>query len=154
LNDFEWEYAWIVSPTQTAATPHLHVYLWVHDPDDELTVEHCRPAVEAFCRNTPNAYLKDHPIETGASDAVVISHDPTGYDAVEDDTVLKLYHDIGDDAFQMNTAGFAYMLNQRPEWAIKRIAKGTATIDEERTMLEGAATAWASPKRWVGGSVK
>lgn len=139
--------------TRSAATPHLHVHLWVRDPDDALTVEHLRPAVESFCRNTPDAHIEDHPVGTDESDAAVIDHDAARYDEVGDETLLDLFHDRGDEGFPMNTVTFVYILNQRPEWTIKRIYDDGSTFEEEREALEGAATAWASSRRWLDGNL-
>lgn len=152
LNAFDWEYCWGVSPTEGAATPHMHVYLWVRDPDDEVTVDHVRPAVEAFAENAVGADPSKHPVEAGESDAAVVRHNPPGCDEVDDDQLLYVHRQRDHKPFQLNTRGFAYLMNQRPAWVLKRIIEDGSNRDEERLALEGAAIAWASPKDWTGSS--
>lgn len=152
LDGFDWEYCWVVSPTDSAATPHLHVYLWIRDPDDEVTVDHVRPAVDAFTENAVGADPQRHPVEAGVSDAAVVRHDPPRYDEIDDAQLAHIFEQRGGEGFKMNTAGFAYLLNQRPEWVLKRLVEDGADRDEEQVALEGAAIAWGSPKDWIGAS--
>jgi len=157
LGDFEWEYYWIVSPTDSAATPHMHVYLWIQDPDDEITADHIAPAVETFVRNADSAREEHHPIDDNAdSGAAVIRHDPDLLDtdsmAKGEDQIIENYEQEGEKGLQLNTAGFAYLQHQRPDWVLKRLRSGETSIPDEQTALEGAAIAWASPNDWVGSS--
>lgn len=152
LESFEYGYCWVVGTTDSAATPHLHVLLWIRDPDEEITVEHLRPAVESFVRNTTGAYPDDHPVSPGESDAAVTRHDPPRCDGIDDDQLLHIYHERGDEGFPINTAGFNYVMNQRPEWCMREVVEnddvGRGAVDY--VDLDGAAIAWASPNDWIG----
>lgn len=152
LREFDrWEYLWLVSTTDSAATPHLHVYIWVEDPDDALSVEHCRPAVESYVENTTGAYPEHHRVQPEESDAAVIEHDPAhiSYEPSED---RQIGAETDAERPHPNTRGMTYLLNQRPDWALRRVEEGQSTREEEQTQLEGAAIAWASPNKWVGSS--
>jgi hypothetical protein len=152
LDEFEdWEYAWVVSTTDTAATPHLHVYLYVEDPDDELTVKHLRPAVESYVSNTIGAHPDDHRVSADESDAATVFHDPETI-SYEPSQVRQILREMDTDRFKPNTRGLAYLLSQRPDWALRRILTGQSSRDDEQTALEGAAIAWASPKKWLDSS--
>jgi hypothetical protein len=145
LGEFDTEYLWLVGTTDSANTPHLHVLVWIHDPDDEVTVDHFRPVVDKFVTDDNRAKPEHHMIEQGESDAAVIEHAPAVYDhgeAAKDD----------EDAVGPNTTGLAYLLNQRPEWCLKRLEDGETARHEERIALEGVATSWASPFDWIGSS--
>jgi hypothetical protein len=150
LGDYDWGYCWVIGTTDSAATPHLHIYLWIKDPDDEITLGHVEPAVEAFVDHAPGARPEDHRVTPGESDAAVVEHDPPILH-VDEDTALYISGESDLRSYQPNTAGFAYLPNQRPEWAVAPLCEG---FDEgevpEDAALDGAAIAWASPKDGIG----
>ncbi|WP_167768381.1 hypothetical protein [Haloarcula amylovorans] len=151
LDGYDWEYCWVVSPTDSAATPHMHVYCWIRDPDVEITCDHIRPAVQSFAENAVGADPEKHTVRAGVSDAGVVETDPPQLN-VDDEQVLNIYHHNDDRVFQPNTAGFAYLLHQRPDWVMRRLENDESTIDDEQTALAGAAIAWASSKKWYNSS--
>lgn len=151
LSDFEWEYCWVVSATESAATPHMHVYLWVRDSEDELSVDHLRPAVQSFVRNTRGASAEYHEVTAGESDAAVVETTPKRQD-ISEEQAIHVFHQRGDEGFKRNTAGMAYLMHQRPEWTLRRILRGKSSVTGERRSLQGAAFSWASAKAWIGSS--
>lgn len=151
LASFEWEYAWVVSTTESAASPHLHVYIWVRDPDDDLSVDHVRPAVESFVRNTRGADEEHHRVTAGESDAAVVETTPRRA-SIGDEQALYVFRERGREPFERNTAGYTYLLNQRPEWALKRVHSGESAKEDEREQLQGAGIAWVSGNDWIGSS--
>ena len=98
LREFEWEYVAVTAPTESAATPHQHIYLWIRDPEDEVSVDHVCPAIDSHVRNTKGARSEDHPVEAGESDAAVVQHDPPRVDA-NDERDLYIYRQRGEKAF-------------------------------------------------------
>lgn len=150
FSDYDSRYLWVVAPTESAATPHKHIYVWVRDPDDETTVDHFRPVVQKFVEDTPTARAEHHPIGEGESDAVVIQHEPEMCNDVSEDQISKIYHNRGEEGFKLNTRGLTYILTQRPEWALRRVYSEESTFEDEQITLEGAATAWTSSKKWIG----
>jgi hypothetical protein len=151
LRDFEWEYVAVTAPTDSAATPHQHIYLWVRDPEDEVSVDHVRPAIDSHVRNTKGARSEDHPVEAGESDAAVVQHDPQRIDP-DDERDLYIYRQRGEKVFRQNTAGFAYVMNQRPHWVLKQVLDGESDVGVGDARLDGAAVAWASPNKWLSSS--
>ena len=157
LSGFEdWQYLWLIGTTDSAATPHMHVFVWVKDPDDDLSVDHVRPAVQSFVNNTPTARQKHHTVTEGESDAAVVHTDSPRHDDISDDQLLAAMkrREVTDSPMKYNTRGLPYLLNQRPPWVIKRISDGTVNPDDRQTRLDlaGLATSWASSKDWIGSS--
>jgi len=157
LRDFDdWEYLWLIGTTDSAATPHMHVYVWVRDPHNELSVDHVRPAVQSFVNNTPTARQKHHTVTEGKSDAAVVHTNTLRHDDISDEQLLAAMkrREVADSPMQYNTRGLLYLLNQRPAWVIKRLTEGTVNPDDRQTRLDlaGLATSWASSKNWIGSS--
>jgi len=151
LQEFEWEYVAVTAPTESAATPHQHIYLWIRDPEDEVSVDHVCPAIDSHVRNTKGTRSEDHPVEAGESDAAVVQHDPPRVDA-NDERDLYIYRQRGEKAFRQNTAGFAYVMNQRPHWVLKQVLDGESDVGVGDVAVDGAAVAWASPNKWFSSS--
>lgn len=156
LEDFEWSYVWLVSGTDSAATPHLHWLVYVEDPDDEITTDHFESAIEAFVEECHFADESDHLItDDEMSDAVIVQTDPTHCDEIDDEQLLNIIDERGDDPpFSLNTAALTYMLNQRPHWVLKRLHDGEQDLDEQQTQIDmqAGAIAWASPAKWLQAS--
>jgi len=152
LSDYDWEYLRVVGTTDSAATPHLHMLIWTQDTQDEITAEDFRSAIEKYVDKTPSVKQEHHPIEEGESDAVVVHHDPPVCDVVDDEQLLDVMDRRDAETVPLTTQGLHYVLNQRPDWALKRIENGESTIDEELIDLEGGAIAWASRNNWIASS--
>jgi len=152
LSEFgEWQYVTVTATTTSAATPHQHILLYVSDPDDALTVDHLRPAIESYVSNTTGATSKDHGVTAGESDAAVVQHDPdrVGYNASQ---VRHIQSEMDVETFKANTEGMAYLLTQRPAWTLRRLIDGQTTREEEQIALEGAAIERVSANDWIGSS--
>jgi hypothetical protein len=152
--DFEFEYVWVVAGTDSAATPHLHLLVYVEDPDDELTTDPFEPAVDAFVNHCQFAHDEDHPIgDDTDSDAVVVHTDPTKYDEVDDEQLVEYFYENGEEGFELNTAALAYLLHQRPHWVLRHINADYESLPERTKLdLQTAAIAWASPTEWIQSS--
>lgn len=147
LGDYDWEYVGVVAPTESAATPHLHLYLWVRDAKDTITVDHVRPAVESFVRNAVGAKAKHHSVEQGESDAAVIRHSPRPL-SMNDTQRRRVARYRGEEDFKQNTRGLAYVMHQRPHWALRPLVDDSCRDTVDSVRLQGAAISWASPHRW------
>ncbi|MXR50660.1 hypothetical protein GRX03_03425 [Halovenus sp. WSH3] len=147
LRDFSWSYVWVVSGTDSAATPHLHWLIYVDDPDDELTAGYFEPAVDAFVEHCQFARHEDHSVgDDTDSDAVVVHTEPPKYDDVDDEQLIENLHYNDKEGFELNTRALAYLLHQRPYWVFRRIREGQQSLGDEQTQidLQAAAVRWAS----------
>jgi hypothetical protein len=160
LRSYDYEYAAITATTESAATPHEHVYLWIDDPEDAIGVEHFEPAVEKHVARVPNAHEDDHQIQAeGNHGAVTIRHDPPLVDhvpdAVEDDIEQIRAHSeaVGaDESVPVNTAGAQYLASQLPHLVLSGVYDGTVDVHAEDARVDGAAIAWASQYNWLRSS--
>jgi len=137
----EFEYVRVVAPTESAATPHEHRYLWVDDPDNVVNVEQIKPALEKHLKYCPEAHREHHPTDPqGENGAITIRHDPP---LVDEDSAR------GDDL--RHTQGGQYLASQLPHLPLGD-KFDPQKDDPKATLLEGGAVAWASSKRWFGAS--
>lgn len=65
-------YYWTIAGTEYWATPHVHLYLWYWDPEEDLAVEDFRPIVETFCDHSAYAEWTAH-VEGGDDDAPLVN---------------------------------------------------------------------------------
>jgi hypothetical protein len=90
-------------------------------------------------------------VQAGESDAAVVQHNPPRVDP-DDERDLQIYRQRGEKAFRQNTAGFAYVMNQRPHWVLKQFLDGESDVGVGDVGVDGAAVAWASPNKWFSSS--
>jgi len=148
LQDYPREYVWITAATDSAATPHRHVLSYVEDPDDEITIEVQRSAVQSFVDNTQGAEHAFHPVQPGESDAGIVFHDPPLADQSIGSHPIE-HHEI---PFGIPSVPICYMANQLPHWAIKNVYDPTSDVHNDSPEVDGGAVAWASPNNWVSSS--
>jgi hypothetical protein len=136
----EFEYCRVTAPTKTAATPHEHRYLWIDDPNNEVCIEHIRPALEEHLEY-PGAYREDHPFDSEGHDgAITIRHTPP----VVDETEAREY-------VILHTLAAQYLASQLSHLPL-RDKFDPKEDDPQPTLLEGGAIDWATPSRWFGAS--
>jgi len=153
LRDFEFEYVGVTATTDSAATPHEHVYLWIEDPDDQVTVDHLAPAIEKHVAKVANAYDDDHPVQAdGNHGAVTIRHEPPLVDHVPDRlSEIRTQSDVVDGSIvPVNTRGAQYLASQLPHLVLGDVYDGTTEV--QQTRIDGGAIAWASPYDWLRSS--
>ena len=148
LDDFWWEYCWVTATTDSAATPHRHVVVYVDDPNNEVSIEIPRAAVNSFVNNTQGAESSFHSVESEQSDAGNIFYDPPLAEKANESRAYGIHGD----PYRIPTVHLYYALNQRPHWALENVYDGTSDIHANSVDVQGAAVAWASPNNWLGSS--
>jgi hypothetical protein len=153
LSAFDWGYCWVVSGTDSAATPHLHCLIWVDDSDNAIGTRRMKVAVETVIQGDNRFREQYHPVgDDQESDSLVIDHTLRRAGDIPEDRLIPLIKESDHERYEANTAGFYYLMNQRPHWVLRRIRDGDVSLTEQQTQtdLQAAATAWASPCNWVG----
>ena len=148
LRDYTTEYFWITAATDSAATPHRHVLMYVEDLDDTVGIDVARSAVDSFVDSTQGAEHAFHPVEPEESDAGIVFHDPPLADQAMDNHPIS-HHEI---PFGVPSVPIFYMANQMPHWSLKNVYDPTSDVHTNSTAVDGGATAWASPNKWIGSS--
>jgi hypothetical protein len=151
LREYDSEYAWIIGFTDSAATPHRHVAVYVDDPDNEIGVGVAESAVKSHVRHCPGATEKDHPVEKGQNDAAIVEHDISKA-LLSDETISNVYAARRTESFSLPSVRFSYMMNQQPHWALKNVYDPTDDTHADSVAVDGAAIAWALPWRLRGSS--
>lgn len=127
------EWVAVTSPTESAGTPHEHIYLWVDDPDDEVTTAHIVPALEKHLKHCVNAYEQHHKYRTdGSGGAITVRHDP-------------------ETKASGQTVGAEYVARQLAHLPIADVFDGNRD-NPPQAKIEGAALAWASDFKWFRSS--
>jgi len=152
LDGFDFEYAAVTATTTSAATPHKHVLVYVDDPNDDVSIEIARSAVESHINNCTGANKDDHPVEKGESDAGIVLYDPPRASEVPDSTWLDVLDYNDGEAFPMNTVHMLYAANQRPHWVMENVYDASTDTHANSVLVDGAAIAWASQYDWFSSS--
>jgi len=148
LREFpRYEYVRTTGYTETAATPHYHVMIYIEDPDDELHPDVAESLVDCYVRGNEYASAENHPVEMHERDAAIPIHDIAYVDDnVSDSIYLSVLQD--DDDIQIhseNSSFLAYMMNQMPDWCLSKIWDGSSDVDNDSIMADAGAISWASP---------
>lgn len=147
LKDYRWEYATIIGMTDSAATPHRHVAIYVEDPNDEVGIGIAKSAVKSHVNNCKGAYPEDHPVEPDQRDAGIVFHEIPKADEVSDERLIEISETRGEQSFSRTSIPLYYMANQQPHWALKNVYDGESEINSDSIDVDGAAIAWALPWR-------
>jgi len=150
LGHFEYEWIAVTAPTRSAGTPHEHIYLWIDDPDDDVTADHVAPALDKHLEYCANAYEKHHRYRTdGTGEAITVQHDPDLRKQSHDGVAKQVIR--GNTPPCLNTAGAHYIASQLAHLPVgDYYAKGRP--NPPQALFEGAALAWASPRNWFRAS--
>lgn len=131
LGDFDFEWVAVTSPTKSVGTPHEHIYIWIDDPDNEITTDHIKPALDKHLKRCANAYEKHHRVTAeGTKGPITHHHNP----------------ETKDDG---QTVGAGYVARQLAHLPFADVLDECYPPDAK---LEGAALAWASPFDWFRSS--
>jgi hypothetical protein len=148
---FTYEYLAVTAMTDSAATPHQHIVLWVEDPADDLHREMLQPAVNKHVASVATATHEDH-----GDGAVTIQHSPDRVDHVPEaySAIHELTNTIEQGEFgpsvPKNTTVAQYVGSQLPHLYLGHVLGETHGEQENlSTHLDGGAVAWASPYRTV-----
>lgn len=142
-----WEYVAVTTPTESAATPHTHLLVWVEDPDDEITPYHGGPALDKHLKYCANAYESDHQYDRdGDGGAIWVDHDPSTVDNPPE----KFASLAEDGRLKSNTAAAQYVSAQLPHLHLRDVFEPTRDVPQP--LIDGAVTDWASSNRWFAAS--
>jgi hypothetical protein len=128
-------YYWTFAGTEQWATPHVHAYLWIADPDDEVVPQDFRPVVTEFVESSAYARWDSHlesddraaPLDDGT---VRIEHEPLLVEPVGlhiDDVEGGAFADVKaleespdrlTDDGHVQTRGAVYVGSQLPQLAL------------------------------------
>jgi hypothetical protein len=148
LGEFIFEWVAVTAPTRSAGTPHEHIYLWIDDADDEVTVDHLSPALDKHLKHCENAYQEHHRYQAdGTEGAVTIRHDPPVVTEYPESLSEILEHSSP----HPNTLGALYLATQLPHLHISDYYAENRDTPPQ-ALFEGAALAWVSPRNWFRAS--
>jgi len=140
LDAYQFEYAAVSAPTSTAATPHQHIYLWIDDPDNQITASDFDPVLQKHLKHCPNAYPEDHEYaDDGRDGTITVRHEPP----LTDPDPAGEHQPI--------TLGAQYLASQLAHLPLGDFYDETKE-DPAEALLEGAAIAWASNHKWFRAS--
>jgi len=148
--EFEFEWVAVTSVTRIRGTPREYIYLWIDDPDDEVSVDHLSPALEKHLDGCENARREDHKYQQdGSAGAITIEHSP----ALVSDPPKKFFQiqKESETSGQPNTTGASFVAQQLVHLPVGDYANSQHKNPPD-TLLEGAALAWASPNKWFRAS--
>lgn len=151
---FKWEYLAVTAMTDSAATPHQHILLWVKDPAGELHGNMLQPAVDKHVASVATATHEDH-----GDGAITVQHSPDRVDHVPDEfTAIReqtrtVERGQYGPSVPKNTTVAQYVASQLPHLYLGHVLGEThGEQDNLQTHLDGGAVAWASPYRTVSSS--
>lgn len=147
---FEW--VAVTAPTESAGTPHEHIYLWIEDPENEVGVTDLAPALNKHLDGCQNAYERHHQfMQDGSEGAITVEHAPplTG-------TVPEKFFQIREESeasARPNTSGAFYLARQLAHLPVGDVYNSNEPNPPE-PLLDGGALAWASGEtyRWFRAS--
>lgn len=155
LGNFEYEWIAVTAPTESAGTPHEHIYIWIDDPGNDVTTEQISPALDRHLDHCTNAQEKHHQYRADGTDgAITVQHNPDLIGDVPDEFFSivensQTYADTGE--VLPNTAGAQYLASQLAHLPMGDY-KAQNEEDPPSVLFEGAALAWVSTYNWFRAS--
>lgn len=147
----DYEYLALTAYTESCATPHQHILLWVDDPNNTVSTDMFRPVIAKHVADVPTAYEKHH-----RAGAVTVQHTPDTADVpAKASHILDQSATAQDRSVPATTAVATYVASQHPHLYLRHVVGTSAGAhgDEQlNTLLEGGAAAWASPHRTITSS--
>ncbi len=140
-----YEYLWVCSYTRSAASPHLHVLVYVDDPDDELSISTARSAVNSHVRANDYAEKQHHEVEPDQSDAGIVTHSvPKAYDEIDDNDLADVYYYRDEESFSLTSTFLTYLLSQYPHFVLEHVWNSNSDIHAHDPLVDGATISFAS----------
>lgn len=146
--DFEW--VAVTSVTRTTGTPREYIYLWIEDPQNQVSTDHLAPALAKHLENCENAYEEDHVYdEDGNAGAITIEHSPP----LVSDPPEKFFdiREVSEAPSHPNTRGAQFVATRLAHLPVGDY-RNSQRKNPPDTVLEGGVLAWASPNRWFRAS--
>lgn len=146
LREFDFEWVAVTTTTRITGTPREYIYLWIDDPNNELSVDHLSPALELYLDNCKNAYTEDYPFrQDGGAGAITVRHTPPLVDGPPDQ-----FFDIAEESefpSYANTTGAKFVAQRLAHLPIGDYTKSNRD-DPPDAALDGGVYAWMSPYNW------
>jgi hypothetical protein len=147
---FEW--VAVTAPTESAGTPHEHIYLWIDDPENEVGVTDLAPALEKHLDGVATAYERHHEYEAdGSGGAITVKQTPPCTQTVPE----KFFQirEASEASARPNTSGAFYLARQLAHLPVGDFYNSNEPNPAE-PLLDGGALAWASGEtyRWFRAS--
>lgn len=77
LDAFDFEWVAVTTPERRLGAPYELIYLWINDPDDEISTSLLEPALRRHVERCPAADWENHEYsDDGTDGAIKIQHDP------------------------------------------------------------------------------
>ena len=150
LGGFEYEWVAVTAPTESAGTPHEHIYFWIDDPDDKVTTDHFSTALDKHLKYCVNAYQENHRYQTdGTGGSITVRHTPEI--VTEIPNRLNAIKRETDTSLIPNTRGAQYLASQLAHLPLGDYYDGSRENPPD-ALFEGAALAWASHRNWFRAS--
>jgi len=147
----EYEYVALTAYTESCATPHEHIVLWIDDSNDTVNRDMLQPVVSKHVADVPTAYEQHH-----RAGAVTVQHEPDTVDLpAKVSSILRQSDATRDRSVPATTTVAQYVASQHPHLYLGHVADETDSEHEHEyldTLLGGGATAWASPYKTVTAS--
>lgn len=148
FSGFSYEWVAVTAPTQSAGTPHEHIYLWIDDPDNDVTTEYFESGLEKHLKHCVNAHEKHHQYRAdGSGGAITVQHSPE----VVKEAPEKISTILEENSPRPNTLGAQYLASQLAHFPLGDFYDESKENPPE-ALLEGAALSWASPRNWFRAS--
>lgn len=138
LRDYAYEYLGVAATTDSAATPHEHIYLWIDDSDDEINPSLFTSLIEKHVTVVTGASGEKHRV----GEAITVEHNPPLVDHVPN-RISRILDDsttTADGSVPVNTAGAQYLASQLPFLPIGDVYCADVEVDE--AVIDGATVAW------------
>jgi hypothetical protein len=147
LREFEYEYVGVTATTDSAATPHEHIYIWIDNPENTITTSDFKAPIDLHIKHT-EATLENH----REGEAITVEHDPPLVDAEPErvDHIKEKSVTADGGSLLPNTQGAQYLASQLPHLSLAGRFNNTDTI--EQVQIDGGAIAWATPHKWLRSS--
>lgn len=147
LRDFDFEYVGVTATTDSAATPHEHIYVWINDPNNTICASDFKPVIDKHTRIS-GATEEDH-LE---GKAITVRHDPPLVNSEPDKIDLIQHQSLTTDGGSVpkNTQGAQYLASQLPH--VQYASQLNGGEEAKETDIDGGAMAWATPHNSIRSS--
>lgn len=119
-----YEYVRTTGYTDSAATPHYHLLVYVEDPGDQLQPDVGESLVDSFVRGNDFACRQNHTVDSHERDASILKHEIPSADT--NSTFLK------------------YQMTKDPHWILSEICNGSSV---DSTKIDAGMISWCQPYR-------
>lgn len=147
LDAFEFEWVAVTTPESRLGAPRELIYLWVNDPDDEISVGDLEPALERHVERCPAADWEAHEYsDDGTDGAIQFQHDPE-HASQEPEQYVSIFG-ATDHTPNPPTTGALHVATNLPDLVVGNLSDGDSS-DAEPALIQGAALGYVVSQDWV-----